>query len=78
MPTSKNCRGHSAASTDRPVPLGMASGDEAGNADEARPGEMTRQEATALLDAERNQEVQPGEIVRRLQGAVVAEPAEDW
>lgn len=55
-----------------------ASGDEAGNADEARPGEMTRQEATALLDAERNQEVQPGEIVRRLQGAVVAEPAEDW
>jgi len=46
--------------------------------DEPRDGEMTRQEAAALLDAQRGQEVQPGEVVRRLQGAVVAEPAQDW
>jgi Ca-activated chloride channel family protein len=45
---------------------------------EPREGEMTRQEATALLDAQRGQEVQPGEVVRRLQGAAVGEPAEDW
>jgi len=51
----------------------------AGAADgERREGEMTRQEAAALLDAQREQEVQPGEIVRRLQGAVVGEPAQDW
>ena len=46
--------------------------------DEPRDGAMTRQEAAALLDAQRGQEVQPGEVVRRLQGAVVAEPAQDW
>ncbi len=46
--------------------------------EERREGEMTRQEAAALLDAQRAQEVQPGEVVRRIQGAVVAEPAEDW
>jgi len=41
-------------------------------------GEMSRQEATALLDAQRDQELRPDEVVRRLEGAVVAEPAEDW
>ena len=41
-------------------------------------GEMSRKEAAALLDAERNQEVKPDEITRQLQGAAVAEPAEDW
>jgi len=44
----------------------------------AKEGEMSRQEATALLDAQRDQEVRPEDVVRRLQGAVVAEPAEDW
>ena len=34
---------------------------------------MSPREAAALLDAERNQEVQPDEIVRQLQGAAVAE-----
>lgn len=43
-----------------------------------RPSEMTPQEAAALLDALRNQEVQPGDINKRLQGARVAEPREDW
>src|SRR5262249_48723078 len=41
-----------------------------------RPNEMTPQEAAALLDALRNQEVQPGDINKRLQGARVAEPRE--
>ena len=41
-------------------------------------GEMSPREAAALLDAERNQEVKPDEIVRQLEGAAVAEPAEDW
>jgi Ca-activated chloride channel family protein len=45
---------------------------------EARPGEMTAREAAALLDAQRTQEVQPGEIARRQQKARVAEPSEDW
>lgn len=55
----------------------QATGD-GSEADERRDGEMTRQEAAALLDAQRTQEVQPGEIVHRLQGAAVAEPAMDW
>ena len=46
--------------------------------EERKPGEMTRQEAAALLDSQRDQEVQPDEITKRLQGAVVAEPAQDW
>jgi Ca-activated chloride channel family protein len=41
-------------------------------------GELSRQEATAILDSQRDQEVRPDEIVRKLQGAVVAEPAQDW
>jgi Ca-activated chloride channel family protein len=43
-----------------------------------REGEMSPREAAALLDAERNQEVKPDEIVRQLEGAAVAEPTEDW
>jgi len=39
---------------------------------------LDREEAAALLDAQRTQEVQPGEIVRRLDKARVAEPREDW
>jgi Ca-activated chloride channel family protein len=41
-------------------------------------GRLDREQAAALLDAQRAQEVQPGEIVRRLSGARVAEPREDW
>jgi hypothetical protein len=39
---------------------------------------MSPKEAAALLDAERNQEVRPDEVTRQLEGAAVAEPAEDW
>ncbi len=39
---------------------------------------MTRQEATALLDSQRDQEVQPDEVTKRVQGAVLGEPAQDW
>ena len=45
---------------------------------EKKDGEMTKQEAAALLDSQRDQEVQPDEVVKRLQGAVVGEPAQDW
>jgi Ca-activated chloride channel family protein len=47
-------------------------------AGEAGEGEMTRDEAAALLDSQRDQAVQPDEVVRRMQGAGVAEPARDW
>ncbi|HEV7731088.1 MAG TPA: VWA domain-containing protein [Candidatus Binatia bacterium] len=47
-------------------------------AGEGGEGEMTKDEAAALLDSQRDQEVQPGEVVRRLQGAGVAEPSKDW
>jgi Ca-activated chloride channel family protein len=40
--------------------------------------EMSPREAAALLDSERNQEMRPDEVVRQLEGAAVAEPAEDW
>ena len=45
---------------------------------ERKEGEMTQQEAAALLDSQRAQEVQPDEVAKRLQGAVVAEPEQDW
>ena len=45
---------------------------------EKREGEMSKQEATALLDAQRDDEVQPEQIMKRLHGAAVAEPAQDW
>ena len=41
-------------------------------------GEMSKDEAAALLDAQRDQEVRPDEVVKKLQGAAVAEPVEDW
>jgi Ca-activated chloride channel homolog len=49
----------------------------AGNG-ERKEGQMSQQEAAALLDSQRDQEVQPDEVAKRLQGAVVAEPAQDW
>ena len=39
---------------------------------------MSKDEAAALLDAQRDQEVRPDEVVKKLQGAAVAEPVEDW
>jgi len=46
--------------------------------EERKDGEMTRQEAAALLDSQRDQELQPDEVAKRLQGGVVGEPAQDW
>lgn len=47
-------------------------------AGEKKDGEMSKKEATALLDGERGEEVQPDEVVKRLQGAKVGRPAKDW
>lgn len=52
---------------------GAAAPQEAGE-----PGDLSKQEAAALLDSQRDQEVRPDEVVRKLQGAVLAEPAQDW
>jgi len=41
-------------------------------------GEMSRKEAMAVLDSQRDQEVRPDEVIKKLQGAAVAEPAQDW
>jgi len=41
-------------------------------------GEMSRKEAMAVLDSQRDQEVRPDEVIKKLQGAQVAEPAQDW
>jgi tetratricopeptide (TPR) repeat protein len=59
---------------DQQAPQAAGEGEE----EEKPEGEMSRQEAAALLDSQREQEVRPDEIVKQLQGAVVAEPAEDW
>ena len=40
--------------------------------------ELSAREAGALLDSLREEEVRPEEMVERLQGGVVAEPARDW
>jgi len=45
---------------------------------ERREGEMSENEARALLDAARDQEVRPEEIIERMQGAAVLEPSQDW
>jgi Ca-activated chloride channel family protein len=41
-------------------------------------GEMTEQEAKALLDAARDHEARPEDIMRLMQPAGVLEPSEDW
>jgi len=45
---------------------------------EQKRGEMSQQEAAALLDSQRDQEVSPDEVAKRVQGAVVGETAQDW
>ena len=39
---------------------------------------MSQQEAAALIDTAKNDELQPDEFARQVQGGVVAEPAQDW
>src|SRR5512139_2527341 len=40
--------------------------------------QMSAQEAAALIDTAKNDELQPDEFARQVQGATVAEPAQDW
>jgi Ca-activated chloride channel family protein len=47
-------------------------------AGERRDGEMSPEEAEALLDAQRAEEVSPEDIARRMQQGRVVEPAQDW
>jgi Ca-activated chloride channel homolog len=44
----------------------------------AHKNQMSPQEAQALIDTARNDELAPQEFARKAQGATVAEPAEDW
>ncbi len=44
----------------------------------AKRDELSRQEAATLLDAVKNEELQPDEFARQAQGGAVAEPARDW
>ena len=60
-----------------PAPEQQAAGQQAAGERADEHEEMSRQEATALLDSQRDQEVRPEEIVKQLQG-VVAEPSQDW
>jgi len=55
-----------------------AQAERTGQAGTAGEREMTPEEAAALLDAQRSQEVQPGELLERRKNARVAEPAQDW
>lgn len=62
----------------QPAPAEAGGDEQPAEAAPGEGGEMSPREAAALLDAERGQEVRPDEITRRLEGAAVAEPAEDW
>lgn len=51
---------------------------EAQGADGEPTDEMSEKEAAALLDSQRDQELRPEDMARRLQGARVADPSRDW
>jgi len=53
-------------------------GDAAGREEPRKDGSLSQEEAAALLDSERDQEVRPDEMTRRLQGVGVGEAVEDW
>ncbi|HVO26135.1 MAG TPA: hypothetical protein VMW56_21165, partial [Candidatus Margulisiibacteriota bacterium] len=40
--------------------------------------QLSQQEAAAVIDTAKNDEMQPDEFARQVQGGVVAEPAQDW
>ena len=40
--------------------------------------DMSEEEASALIDTAKNEELQPGEFIRQAHGGVMAEPVEDW
>ncbi len=74
QPPKPEAQAGGGATQDQPAGGETAGAESAGE----KAGELSRREATALLDAQRDQEVQPDEVIRKLQGATVAEPAEDW
>lgn len=47
-------------------------------AGEQKEGDLSKGEAAAILDSQRGEEVAPEEIIEKLQGGRVAEPAQDW
>ncbi len=51
---------------------------EAVDGGEQKEGELSKGEAAAILDSQRGEEVAPEDIIKKLQGGRVAEPAEDW
>jgi Ca-activated chloride channel family protein len=59
-------------------PPAPQAGEAQAGADEGKQEDLSRQEAAALLDAQRSEEIRPDEVVRKLQGAGVAEPRQDW
>lgn len=48
-------------------------GEEGGEKDE-----MSQREASALVDAARNDELRPEDFIRQLQGGALAQPSQDW
>ena len=50
----------------------------AGGAGGEKKDQMSPQEAAALIDTAKNDELQPDEFARQVQGGAVAEPAQDW
>lgn len=47
-------------------------------AGEEKEGDLSKGEAAAILDSQRGEEVSPEEVLQKLQGGRVAEPARDW
>lgn len=62
----------------QPPPKDAPPPPETAQAEEQDKREMSPQEAAALLDAQRDQEVRPDEVVRKLQGAIDVDAARDW
>jgi Ca-activated chloride channel family protein len=50
----------------------------AGASGNEKQDKMSRQEAAALIDTAKNDELRPDEFARQVQGGRVAEPAQDW
>ena len=46
--------------------------------DDGKSSDMSQAEASALIDAAKNEELRPDEFIRQAQGGVVTEPLEDW
>jgi Ca-activated chloride channel family protein len=63
---------------DQPQPQEAGGGERQQAAEERQDGEMSKQEAAAVLDSQRDQEVSPEEMAGRLLGTVEVEPEEDW